>query len=381
MNILFHGYEFPPEGGGVGRYRWNMARALCGAGHNVVVLTGRSTEYPEAEDTAAGRIYRIIDGHEIGATRARDVVLDFVREHKVDVIEGADHLGDSAPLLAVRDRPPIVIKVHGCQVVDVLRNSHVHYAWQHLSIRAALWRSRAQLALERKSIEQADALLFPSQRLFDEVRNQGLRCPARCAVLPNPLEPVPEMHVAEAPQPTLLFVGRIDIGKGIGFLPAMFHAVRQRYPGAVLELAGADSYARGLGSLQHWLQRRFGSDAGHVRFLGALSPDSLDRAYQRAWVVVVPSRWDTFPTVVLEAMARGKAIVGSPHGGIPEMLEGTDEGIADPSTPAFTDTVLHFLDDAGLRLRAGEAGRARALRAYAPDFIARKYVETMNTLL
>jgi glycosyltransferase involved in cell wall biosynthesis len=140
----------------------------------------------------------------------------------------------------------------------------------------------------------------------------------------------------------------------------------------VVELAGADCSVKGIGSLLHWLYSRM--PPGSVRALGVLNRQELDRAYQRAWVVLSPSRWDTFPNSVLEAMARSKPLVVSPHGGAKEMLEGTQNFVAPPAHPEFAEAVCRVLADRSLRYRLGYQARRKAEAVYAPARSAQRYV-------
>jgi glycosyltransferase involved in cell wall biosynthesis len=123
---------------------------------------------------------------------------------------------------------------------------------------------------------------------------------------------------------------------------------------------------------------RSGAAADNMRFLGKLDIAELDEAYRRAWLVVVPSKWDTFPTVVLEAMGRGKAIVGSTNGGIPEMLENTGCPVADPATAAFDEAVIGMLENPGSRGNAEDSALAKCRAAYAPSVIVEQYIKALQ---
>jgi glycosyltransferase involved in cell wall biosynthesis len=104
-------------------------------------------------------------------------------------------------------------------------------------------------------------------------------------------------------------------------------------------------------------------------------------AYRRAWIVIIPSRWDTFPTVMLEAMSLGKPVVASPHGGMPEMLENTLCRALLPESKAFTQQIELLLSDARRRHEAGESLRRKALAAYAPDRIVSRYLAFIESSL
>ena len=380
MNVLFLCWEYPPSGAGIGRYVAEMATALSESGHRAVVLTSRVEEQPETELAEGVLIRRLFNRDEIRSSRVAQLAADLAREHKADWIEGAEHWGECSALLRLRSRPPVVVKMHYNDVLRTARHAQAWYSWQRPLIDLACWRQWRSIRAERYSIEHADVLLAPCRRIIEEGEQQGLALPECRAVVPNPIRAMENWVNREAEEPTLLLVGRLDIGKGLPYIRGLLEQLTRHIPRLRLEVAGGDSYARGLGSLKRWLERRLGPLAPRVAFLGVLNRRELDEAYRRAWVSLVPSRWDTFPQVVLEAMVRGKAIVASPHGGMPEMLGGTHNAIADPATADFADAVLRFLQNPALRLQAGAEGREVAKQQFAPRVIADQYVATIGAM-
>ncbi|MBA4388121.1 MAG: hypothetical protein C0404_09080 [Verrucomicrobia bacterium] len=379
MKILFHCADYPPMVSGVAGYIRNMAKALVDAGHAALVVTRRAPGFAEESNDEGITVFRKYDRSEAGTARVADLVLGIARENKIDVIEGADHIGECAPVMKMRQSIPIHIKVHACQVVKVLRDSQINYPWQRITLALAFLRVHRQISNERYSIEHADLISVPTRRLVEELRKQGLRLSRSLAVIPNPIvDPAPS-PVEMAGMPTVLFAGRIEFGKGIRFLPGIIRDVVRSVPGATLEMAGADSYARGVGSIRAWLERRLGDVGANVRFLGELDPAGMDHALRRAWVVIVPSLWDNFPNIVLEAMIRGKSIVTTPHGGMPEMLENTGCPIVPPDSSEFGREVVRFLEDRQLMNRVGTACRERALREYSPGAILPRYLQFLES--
>jgi len=380
MRVLFYCWEFPPNGTGVGGYISAMSRALVSAGHHVVVVTGKAAGCPDVEEGSCGRIYRLYERGEVGLQATHDRVLQIAMDEQVDWIEGADHLGEAAGLFSRRDRPPVIIKVHNSNPVDVVRRAEVYSFWQRPLIRLSLLRQWRQYRAERLSFCRANLLLAPSQRLKSELVRQGLVVENQVLVIPNPVA-LCEPGGEKSKNPVILFVGRISIGKGIEYLPAMMRRVLVSYPDAILEIAGGDAYARGLGSLRRWLESTLGDIRPSVRFHGKLGPEALDAAYRRAWVLILPSRWDNFPNAVLDAMVRGIPVVASPHGGMTEMLEETGSPVADPATPAFAAAVCDLLGEEKLRMRIGAALRQRALALYHPSVVAGRYVDEVARIL
>lgn len=382
VNILMHSWEFPPNGSGIGRYVAEMSRALAGQGHRVVVVTNRADGCPEEEVLGEGLlVLRKFNRSELRSNRVAELALEIAKQHQIDWIEVADHWGEGATILRHRKRPPVVVKMHYNDVLKVPRYAQAWYGWQNVMIDLACLRQWRSIGAERYSLTRADMLIAPCLRILDEAKRQGLPLPGKTAVVPNPIRIKKDWLNEEAEAPTLLLVGRIDVGKGVPYLKQIIRELIGEFPGLRVELAGGDNYARGLGSVKKWLIRYLGDLGRHVHFLGVLDERAMDEAYRRAWAVIVPSRWDTFPQVVLEAMARGKPIVASPNGGMPEMLTGTQNVVVDLESNDLAHELARLLRDASIRKLAGESGHERVRKYFAPDLIAGKYVATIQGLL
>ena len=381
MKVLFHSWEFGPGTGGIGQYLSQMALGLTRLGHEVVVVTGRVNGMPEEEETKYGRIYRCYDRKEVRTARVAEQVLRIAGLHQVDIIEGTDHWGECARLIRMKPRPPILIKYHGCQIIRALTDAEVVYPWQRLTVWVALLRIRRQRRAERICVVEPDLASAPSEKICRDLLAQGTSIPDHFSIIPNifPSSTAPAWD-EESSVPTLFFAGRLELRKGIQYLPAILAQVVKEHPGAVLELAGADRYARGIGFLKEWLQKQFGSLSSHVRFLGPLTEEDLVRAYDRCRVFVFPTKWDNFPMVILEAMARGKAIVTTPHGGMPEMLAGTGSPIEDPSKSAFAEAVRRLLGDHRERERIGHANWQK-VQDYSPEKVIPQYINFLKANL
>ncbi len=379
--ILHLSWEYPPTGSGVGQYIESISAGLRALGHYTVIITSRAEGLPEQEKFKNGKLLRIYDPSDIGSKWLADKVLEIAEAEKIDLIEAPERLGEAAVLMRSKQRPPVMIN---CRYNDVLRQarySQAHFPWQKVMIQLARVREWKRHFRERYSIENGDLLAAPSRIMMEGLRNQGVKIPERTAVLPKPLNPMLEWENREAERPTVLLLGRIDIGKGIGFLPEIIRQVKAEIPNVLFEIAGGDSYARGLGACRGWLEKQLASEKANVHFSGHLNRDEVNEAYRRTWVLIVPSKWDTSPTTVLEAMQRRKAIVASPFGGMPEYVEGTGNKIEDPHTPMFASAIVEFLKSEEQRKRVGEAGRQKAFEIFLPETCAKKYVEFINQIL
>ena len=121
-------------------------------------------------------------------------------------------------------------------------------------------------------------------------------------------------NVPEASQTTVLCVAQLAPIKGIDILLRAIaslsdHRIRVRL---VYQTAASEQEYR-------WLARRLGIEA-QVEFVGFLGTESLVREYSTATVVVLPSRGESRPCVVIEALLCGTRVIASDVGGVRELL-------------------------------------------------------------
>ena len=155
------------------------------------------------------------------------------------------------------------------------------------------------------------------------------------------------------PEPRLLCVGRLIPIKGHDTLLRAFAAAREEVPALTLDLAGS-------GELEGDLRRLAGDG---VNFLGHVAPPQP--LIEQSAIVVVPSLGEGFGMVALEAMERGRPVIASRVGGLPEIVGDTGllvpPGEIEPLRAAIVELARDLPRASGL----GRAGRARALAKFS----------------
>lgn len=103
-----------------------------------------------------------------------------------------------------------------------------------------------------------------------------------------------------------------------------------------------------------------------VQFLGVLTGDEKFAVYARSDVLCHPSHYDTFPVVLLEAMAAGLPVVSTFHSGIPSIVDDGVTGILvkPRDATAVADKLACLAQNVELRMQMGAAGRKKFLREY-----------------
>jgi glycosyltransferase involved in cell wall biosynthesis len=226
----------------------------------------------------------------------------------------------------------------------------------------------AALALwQRRCVEQADALIVPSEFARERLRTLGATLPwERVHVLPPPVRALSrsalpprtrmtESETARSPRrPYALVVARLAPEKGVDVAIAAC-----RLAGIALVVAGDGPELPAL--------RELAGDSD-VRFVGRVDDVELARLRARAAVALVPSRSaETFGMAAAEAMAAGLPVAASRIGALPELLEETS--LAPPGdAPALAGAIARVLADPD----AGRRGLERVGAVCAPRVIARE---------
>ncbi len=214
---------------------------------------------------------------------------------------------------------------------------------------------------------RADRSVALSPVMRERIRAHGVPSD-RIALIPNGLDPE-EIGLTAAPsrapahwhqQPLqLLFVGRLDPVKGIEVMLEALALALQAGMKLQLDLIGSGPPGR----LRQLEQRscQLGIDAT-LRWLGPQPRHSLAAHYGRSHLVLVPSLDDPLPTVVLEAMACGRPVLGSAVGGIPYLLGDGEGGVlVPPGQPRPLAEALARLDgDRNALAALGAAALARS---------------------
>jgi hypothetical protein len=156
--------------------------------------------------------------------------------------------------------------------------------------------------------------------------------------------------------PRLCLVGGIDPRKGQDVGVAALARLRERGIGATLQCVGRELDARFAATVREDA-RRLGV-AEDVEFVGEV--DDIGPHLDRADIVIAPSRGEWTPLVLMEALARGKSVVASSVGGVPDVVRDRELGLlVRPENPAeLADAIAELLADPAGAARMAERGRA-----------------------
>jgi D-inositol-3-phosphate glycosyltransferase len=273
-------------------------------------------------------------------------------------------------------RAPVV---HMSHTLGYPKNAAAQQGWEQEPPR--------RLRVEHEVLRRSEALIAESPASkYHMVLEYGVE-PAKVHVIPGGVDPAvfrPQDRGAarhalglKAKAPVLLFVGRLQPLKGIDTLLRAAHVVRQHQARLQVLIVGGgvdtqDEYeAQELRRLQALSDRL---ELGrHVRFITAQPQEVLAQYYAAADVFVMPSHYESFGMVVLEAMACGVPVVASQVGGLTSTVVSGRTGVLVPAGDwrAFARAIVPLLDSPTVRDAYGQASLQRAQAFVWPHIVER----------
>jgi len=181
-----------------------------------------------------------------------------------------------------------------------------------------------------------------------------------------------------ADAPVALFVGRLTCDKGIAELIEAFLQLENRIPNLRLLLVG--SFEDG-DPLPEDIRRRLET---HDRVILAGPVNDTAPYYAMADVLVLPSHREGLPTVVLEAHAAGKPVIGATATGIVDLLVDGETGLLFPvgDVSSLANAIARLIEDKALARKLADAGRDQVKRKFRQELIwaalRREYLKVLQ---
>jgi glycogen(starch) synthase len=356
-----------------------LGRALCDAGHDVVVLTvddpghddaprpprpapphrrsdDHHAERPLVVESVTAGLPWIDERHDLARTISANHALveravratgpdrfvpDVVHAHDWEVSWAADTL---AAVFGV----PLVTTFHG---LEQMRHSGMLPAGRPSDVHAIEW----WLAL------RSSAVIAATHLMVEQLVSGFELDPERIVRIPNGIDPTGwrEGEAARLPagerDPLVVAWGNILYEKGFQVLARAVQVLRHDFPETRCTIVGRGRY---LAELQTQIDVEGVSDV--IDLPGYLPVDELRALVSTARCVVVPSLYEPFGIVALEALAAGAPLVVARTGGLAELVAGTGAGLTfEPGSPySLADAVGRILADGELADRLTAHARA-----------------------
>jgi glycogen(starch) synthase len=360
-SVLILSWEYPPLiEGGLARHVRKLSEALVELGTDVHVLTRGGEESPEEDLVAGVAIHRVLE-----PKRPADLgeFVAWVERMNADMLAAGVELGDrydfdlvhghdwlvatACDHLARRFGSPLVATIHATEHgrhqgwVDKHPQSHIH-------------------GVERWITNRADLVIACSHYMREQIADIFGVEEEKVSVIPNGIDPddlqphdEPELRrlraqFAAPSENLVLLIGRLVYEKGFQLALEAMPRVLRALPDTRFLVAGSGTHEEEL--------RRQAEDlglTGHGAFLGWIGDDVLHSLYRIADVCVVPSIYEPFGLVALEAMASGCPCIVADTGGLREVVPHEEAGLRfrarDPD--ALAEVAIRVLSDGALGQR------------------------------
>jgi D-inositol-3-phosphate glycosyltransferase len=269
--------------------------------------------------------------------------------------------------------------VHMSHTLGAAKNAAAQQPWEHEPPR--------RLRIEREILQRSDVVIAESPASKQHMSQVYDVDSGKIEIIPGGVDiatfrPQDRQQIRQslglAPeQPVLLFVGRLQPLKGIDILLRAAQIVQQQYPSLqVLVIGGGVDIQDDHETQERQRLQALSQELGlacRVQFIKAQPQEILVQYYAAADVFVMPSHYESFGMVVLEAMACGTPVVASNVGGLTSTVVHGSTGLLVPAGDwhAFAQAIVRLIASPLLRERYGQASVQRAQRFAWPGIVAR----------
>lgn len=320
-----------PENGGVTVYVRELARGLVAEGWSVSVVTRRQSPLQARHETRYGaNIIRI----DVGPVQP--LTNDAIAPYLCDAEEAVRALARTGGYRFISSHYWLS-GVVGDQIARECGIPHVHTLHSH-GIERKHWDEITvkRIEAERILLETAHIVTLSTSHVSVFRRRYGVD--ARFHVVPAGVDSGRFCHGDRVAARTALglppsgpwigYVGRLAKEKGIDDLLHAFSLLHIRRPDAGLFVVGGALERSRIPELTKLAEQL--NVARAIKFLGPIANDKVASAFQAADVIAVPSHYEAFGLVALEARATGIPVVASDVGGLRELVSPENGGVRVP---------------------------------------------------
>lgn len=327
MRLCLISSEHDPHGG-LGGSVERLARLLAGEHEVTLVHTFETTTPVLSSDDPPGLRHVVVDPSRLPpiafscddharSAAALQAIEDAYGDEPPDYLEVPDYRGHGLVPLQARDSGHRSLR--GCTIAVRLRGSA-----EAICMHDGVWRepvNRIVFDFEREVLRLADLVLWPGGDVLEVYRRfLGLDLPV-AERLRLPVE-----HPSEPPQPPpraaaeplrILYAGRLQRVKGVLELVEACAGLAGDWR---LAMVGGDTSTAPLGRSMHDTIEAMCAGDSRVSLHDQVSRERLQPVFADHDLLVVPSRFDVWPNVALEAMRAGLPVLATPVGGLTEIV-------------------------------------------------------------
>ncbi|AGB33684.1 hexosyltransferase [Natrinema pellirubrum DSM 15624] len=351
LRVCLISKQFPPGVGGAETYAHELANGLAERGHNVDVFT----QWIDSPDEKAD-VHENVSVHRICKARRKLVTFEtlwfsFTARREIDfeaydIVHGTMMPASTVAVTAFNDiETPVVLTSHGTSIGEakaVALETPADYLLKYFF-------HPMNVVMDYVASRDADKVIAISDHAYDQLTTSYRLSEGDVEMVPHGVDtdwfhPREERHPAvDSEKMSLLYVGRLGARKGLGL--ALRALARVESDDVEFLIAGTGRHEERL--------RKLAQELGiqeQVRFLGYVDDGDLPELYSSADVFILPSKYEGFGLVLLEAIACGTPVIGADAGGIPTAVDdGVDGCVVERNEGSLAGAIKEMIQDDQMR--------------------------------
>lgn len=369
---ILYNDKYPFEQAGGEWQTFQVLRELAGRNHDVFI-TGRFEGRKRFEDKVTDGVHLVNVNtinlhdtriHQVGSSMVYSRALcGLIRRLEPDVISMHDRYSATWPS---RLGTPKTFTLHSPDALGFYRD----FSIKHTRTNASLF--AVKKFLEASVMKRSDCVITLTKSMKDYLQEEEHIYNTK--VIPNGVNP--GEYCNKGDDNYVLFAGRLNKVKGIEHLIDAFAEIsKHRDINLVLMGSGSEK-----ASLEHHAIRK--GILERIRFVPTVPRDALRECMSRCTAFVLPSLYETFGTVAVEAMASGKVVIASRIPGPMDIITDENDGFLF-ERGNFRDLAHHLelvLDDKDLRNSIGANARSTVEKRFAIDKVASDHLELWSSI-
>ncbi|KAB2945332.1 MAG: 1,2-diacylglycerol 3-glucosyltransferase [Candidatus Methanoperedens nitroreducens] len=361
MRILMLNYEYPPLGGGASPVTKSLSEELVNLGHTVDVVTMGFKGLKQKEETNGVTVYRVPSIRKEQSVCQTHEMLSYcysayrflpklLKENKYNICHTHFIIPTGVVSYLNKSKIPYIITSHGS---DVPGHNPNRFSIQHELLKP-FW---------RKIVQNAECVVTPSKYLKDMIlKNVDTD---NVTVIPNGFDIGSFNFDPKKKEKKILLVSRLFEFKGFQYF---LDAIEDMDIDYEINIVGEGPYKEALVQKAKDLKVK-------VNFIGWLDNKSVElkKLYETSSIFVFPSTAENFPTVLLEAMAAGCAIITTDVCGCPEVVGDSALVVRPNSSENIRNALNKLISNDRLFNEFGNKARQRLEEKFNWKKVAKQY--------
>lgn len=391
MHIAYISYEHPLgiASGGIGTYISHVSKLMAMRSHDVEVFSGSPNATSSVIELDGYKLHLIATQDK--ATFKTSVLPVFAESHEVlpfDIIESPEFGADGLEIKKAFPALPLSLKLHTPSfLVGKLNSNKITILDKLRFIVGGLirlqrvkfyWRYNKHNDPEYELFNLAESVVSPSANLSAIVRAEW-KSDKEIQVVPNPFIYSNHNFKAVMASPksntVITFIGKLEKRKGVLDLMNAIPQILKSFPDTEFVFVGSPSPSpnRHLNMIDY-MSEKLSKYRRSLNFLGFQPHHKISAIIEGSDICIFPSLWENFPYVCLEAMAMGKAVIGTNNGGMAEIINDNFNGLLIPprSPKDIVIAVKKLITNQHLIVSLGNAARETLATRYSADIIGKQ---------